>query len=237
MISFHVQYNREKTLKEADAAGISIIGRAFLIDESPDDYFISERREEIYRFSLKRFFYLLANGMIDDSDFVLSGIRSNDFFPADSLFAVAPGATDPSLKEISLNTGKNTTGDKESSNFKSSNLQIPESATDDKEKAAFEVRNIAMEDLKNKNYRISDLSRSDITLYTDSFHIDTYGNTNLIEEMFIKGFMGKRRVGDLLPGDYIPSPDFEKRVREENVIPEIKSHLLNKNNPNFKQQS
>jgi hypothetical protein len=40
-----------------------------------------------------------------------------------------------------------------------------------------------------------------------------------------KRLYGKRRVGDLLPADYTPSPGFENRVYEENIKPEIKERL------------
>ncbi len=47
-------------------------------------------------------------------------------------------------------------------------------------------------------------TRSEISFLTDSLLVDSYGKTNMPEELYFSGFMSKNRVGNFLPFDYQP---------------------------------
>ena len=43
---------------------------------------------------------------------------------------------------------------------------------------------------------------SEITFFTDSILVDSYGNINTIDKVLYRGYMGQMRVGDMLPLNY-----------------------------------
>lgn len=47
--------------------------------------------------------------------------------------------------------------------------------------------------------------RSAVLFLTDSFLVDQCGNINTIDKLLFSGYLGERRIGDLLPLDYEPS--------------------------------
>lgn len=49
-----------------------------------------------------------------------------------------------------------------------------------------------------------DSRQSQITFFTDTFTVDSYGNVSPVGQLFFSGFMGNQRMGDLLPLEYEP---------------------------------
>lgn len=65
---------------------------------------------------------------------------------------------------------------------------------------------------------------SKITFYTDTFLIDTYGNTNLYKDFLVENKMSRQRLGDLLPLDYEDIPLGGLQVLED--APAIENESL-----------
>ncbi|MDR3252812.1 MAG: carboxypeptidase-like regulatory domain-containing protein, partial [Tannerella sp.] len=185
MVSFDVQFDREKTLNERYATTISILGFASLTDESHNDYAAAQRREEIYGFSLKRFFHLLAKRMVDDSDFLLSGVQSDIYYPSDSLFTVTADVSDPSVRKISVKacTAITESGGEDAASIEVRNIRMV--------KANEQTGNSRTGVMRIRDYSVQDQSRSVLTFDTDSFLVDAYGNTDLGVNYLVQGYMGK----------------------------------------------
>lgn len=214
IVSFHVQYNKPKTLAVESAKLISIQGLASFLDEAPSSNSIRLRRENVYRFSPRRFFNLLAKEDINMSDFKVSDINQKEFlFKAGDLFVVTPDTVFPTCKKIELNEKANGFRDKNGISIEVKNIQLYKttSFTNDATKL-YNNR-----DFSGQYYALDYVSISNLTFFSDSFYVDSYGNTDLLDNLFVTGFMGKRRVGDLLPLDYIPSAGYEEQVRKRNV--------------------
>jgi len=67
----------------------------------------------------------------------------------------------------------------------------------------------AVSDYREKMYQLNALpdgNSSKITFYTDTFLIDSYGNTNLHKNFLIENKFARQRLGDLLPSDYEDLP-------------------------------
>ena len=63
--------------------------------------------------------------------------------------------------------------------------------------------NIGLVQIEGVDYNIK--AYSQLTIKTDTFNVDMYGNTDMIKDLIVTGTIGSMRLGFQLPNDYIPT--------------------------------
>ncbi|GHT67945.1 hypothetical protein AGMMS50239_32040 [Bacteroidia bacterium] len=185
LIEFTLHLKRKKSLALIDT--VSIIGLSFFEDLKKNEINYAERREKIYKFSSRRFFKLLAERKIELSDFriynynVKAKVLTHPL-QARNLFALKKNSSD-STTTIVLNS-------KKKDDFGIFNISV------------INVGKLSERVIRDTPYKT--IASSKLHFFVDTFSVDKYGNTNLIKGIFINGIMGKQRVGDTMPTDYLP---------------------------------
>ena len=195
-IDFTLVLNDKKSLASHNIDSVSIIGTASFTDISNGSEKTSLIRKDTYNFSRNRFFFLLANEKLIESDirffdYVPKGEKLNPAFsPHTKWFKVKNNPEEKSIKDVTLNH-------KEQDSLGITKTIVATIITiETTEYTSLDSR------MKKINYTTSSVSR--FYLLTDTFSIDSYGNTNLVKNLFITGSMGHHKIGDQLPLNYLP---------------------------------
>ena len=190
---------------------ISLHGNATFTDIGNGSKTLTNRRMNTYNLSFRNFFYLLANNRIKSDktknqfDTQVRLYSTDKFYDQDSIFIVNDSEDysfmktviiKPEIKENSIRYTMNGMY-----GIKISIVSNSENNISDLSYETFRAIQVINKNLTNS---FSKFSLSEITLYTDTFHIDTYGNTDLYKNHVLGGAFGRQRVGDLLPLDYMP---------------------------------
>ena len=164
---------------------------------------LKKRREELYYKSYRYFFHLIGKQKIKTnkegvpdymSHFHLLTLSNKQFYDQDSVFFVSESKDFPSQKIVVIQPKA-----KDSITGASTIL----AANNNKRMA-----NDASMAGQLKMQQMYSFTPSAVTFYTDTFQIDTYGNTNLYPNFIMDGDFGKQLIGYLLPIDYTPdSPE------------------------------
>lgn len=197
LFEFTLTLNEKKSLASHNIDSVSIIGTAFF-EEMPVANDVSWQRLEVYKFSKNRFFKVLKDNTIEDSDFRLfenetDTKRINRYFPASRWFRVSRNPEDKTTSIVTLNPAM-----KDSIGITG---LIVSNVTANK---ATRERVTGNGIFRNTPFRTTSLSR--FYFAVDTFNVDKYGNTDIVRDLFILGTIGHHRVGDTLPLDYLP-PD------------------------------
>jgi hypothetical protein len=182
LMEFSIRLKDRKSLSSSNIDTILIVGTASFKDISNTFYYKKitlERRQQMYDFSERRFFKLLVENKIDDSNFHL--FENKDLrkppYKADRWFRIEKDSLDEHFKCVHINPN-------ERDSLGVAGLIVTTTAP---------IKGF-------KNLLTSSLSW--IFFFTDQFKVDAYGNTNLMKNYFIRGDMARYRIGGLLPLDY-----------------------------------
>jgi len=191
----------QNPLLRAGFKHLSIIGTSLFTDIGNENKMLQKNRENEYYQSFKHFFYLLSNNKIkvnEDGEpdlkvgFQLLNKKGNHtFYDQDSLFAMSVSQDYPTMKTLIIRP------------------EMEDRRTGAKTAYAAKIMSSKMHRVALPKVRFFTLSgtffnTSEIRFDTDTFHIDTYGNTDLYKNFNMEGDFGIQRVGNLLPLDYMP---------------------------------
>jgi len=191
----------------------SIIGTALFTDIGNDSKSLRKRRIETYNRSFRHFFRLLANNKIkvneagDPDMSVVFHIFDYDvpkklitFTDQESVMVISDLPDFPSVKKIVLTLEMQNNTGKGKSIFVVDNSMMKFYYKSPNEPGKY--KNLAYQGMNpGLNFEYAD---SQITFFTDTFHIDSYGNTDLYDKFFMEGNFGKQRISTLMPLDYSP---------------------------------
>jgi hypothetical protein len=186
-------YQKTKSLDNSNADSITITGVAFFKETETDD-FISHRREIAYDISQRHFFQLLAEGTINKSDFRIfknDGIKRKmlrQAMPASQWFEKTDNSPDSQVTTMALNPNQKDSAGTTSILVAQLSLSL----------SSYLTANTDISNYESVNF-------SKLYFFTDTFNIDGYGNTSLLENLSTTGIMGSQRIGDMLPFNYLPS--------------------------------
>ena len=192
--AFFIKLGFKKSLSPENVDSVSIAGMAYFEDLHPNEELYSKRRNDTYLLSKNRFFKLLTESNIKDSDITLTrNVQVDKPLSQEKFFTITEEQTDESIHNVIINPEvqdrNGTTAIRVYIRKKYSNRS-----------------SIAMNPLAKMSLRVNDYL-SIFFFSTDFFNVDLYGNTNLSNEQFIvSGEIANNRIGDQLPFDYLP-PD------------------------------
>jgi hypothetical protein len=186
IVDFKIQY-RKQTFGDIFILTVLMTGTTVFEDIEPDNKRIAERRKNIYDISSRHFFNLIANEKLSESNFSLFYRQTE--YQANELFTVLTDINDSTIKHIKVK------------------LDINEDLAVKQTISGHFYRNFQPHPppLVNNSY---------IHFLIDTFDVDSYGNTNFVRNIMFGGEMGRQRVGNLLPFEYIP-PSVTEEVEDD----------------------
>ena len=201
LMDFTLVLNDKKSLSAHNIDSVSIVGTASFEDTGGNKYTYLNRREKVYYYSKNRFFSLLANKLLKENKenvFLFNNTpKISDLENADPCY---PGewftvkTEDYNTKELTINPKKI-----DSEGIASMIVVVAEKKGD---QATVNERASMMYKETLQRYASSAVSR--VYIGTDRFNVDTYGNTDMVKELFVTGTFGFNRAADQLPLDYVP---------------------------------
>lgn len=200
---------------------MSLQGTASFSDIGNNTKSLIKRRKSIYYKSNRHFFHLIAKNNIkfegysqkwiaDKSSSKHFGLFSEHLLDVDgkgpvmlsllydqnSLFYLSDSEDDPSMKTVIV---------KPEIKIHISNTPVFSNTTAVKKPHIIDT--VIVIDSK-KIFIVNEINKtSSISFFTDMFHIDTYGNTDLLHNFNMGGDFGRHRFGDLLPLNYMPGEE------------------------------
>ena len=217
LLEFTLVLKNNKSLEAKNIDSVSIICTASFEDMRPDEYYTSQKRVQVYNTSKNRFFcFLLEENEKSKEDHKLlyskkppmikkplksniflfkrlhSNVTLNDTCHYSRWFNITDDIEERSLKSVKLNP-------EETDSMGRTLIAVAIAEfTDRQTETNFQHQLI----LTNDRYRTTYLSF--FHFLTDTFSIDSYGNTTLVKDLFITGDMGYYKVGNQLPLNYAP---------------------------------
>ena len=196
LMEFTLLLNDKKSLHPSNVAFVSIVGTASFEDISNargESVYLN--REMTYHFSRNRFFHLLANNQLYESniklyDYAPKGKKLGSPYSFSKWFEITTDSTDESIINIALNPEQ-----KDSLGITSI---VVATVKPNETKGVNSIFAQMME------IRFTTSSSSIFHFLTDTFSVDYYGNTDMIKNLIIDGSMGLHRVSNQLPLDYLP---------------------------------
>ncbi|MDR1224931.1 MAG: carboxypeptidase-like regulatory domain-containing protein, partial [Tannerella sp.] len=203
LVEFTLYLKSPKSLDSKNVDSVYIFGFPFFEDVKKYVIQYETRRRKIYDISQRRFFKLLADGTLAQSDFRLfdevkaaGGVQP---LPVDSMFTLINTPSDTAVAAFAMNPEKrDSTGS--IGVFVANVVEVPAGA-----KRYIERSSLFMgSEVRDTHFYSRTLSKLSFTV--DTFRVDRYGNTDLndIRGLRVGGVMGDQRVGDMLPLDYLP---------------------------------
>jgi len=188
LVEFSMYLQNSKSLKATNMDSVSIVFLPHFKDIAKNNKY-SARRQKIYAFSKSRFFKLLYDRKIDYSDFYLIDYNKllNDsvkFLNAEEVFFRNELIGDSSTVKIILNPElKNTAGESRICVANIKTLYGVIGATQKPVKVEQTYTGV-----NGPNFYSVTFSK--MFFRTDTFNIDSYGNTDLNKNLFLNGTMG-----------------------------------------------
>lgn len=188
LMDYYVQFNKPMRIQmsgissgsgSGDASannGVKVayfIGTSSFLDLEPNNKKIRKRREEIFKYSMAHFFKSFVNRQLKEDGYKISSIEGN-IVEVDSCFTLSDTLE---YKKVSV---------------------IPDTRITQID--SISIRDIPVEAWLYIHYKKDNYSR--LLFLTNSFLVDQYGNDNAAGKLFFSGYLGKQRMGDMLPLDY-----------------------------------
>jgi hypothetical protein len=198
LVEFTLRLGNRKSLNDNNINSVIISGIPLFEELGKNSVFYDVRRIDTYHYSLKRFFKLLADEKIEDSDFDIFdnfGVGSTPkLVKVNHLLASIIKSPENSSTTIILNPEKK----------KDTGLIAVGVANTVENPAKNALRSIT--ELRSNTVYYNSTTFSIFYFTVDTVNIDKYGNTDLsyTKGLRLSGAMGKQRIGDMLPLDYLP---------------------------------
>lgn len=196
-ISFNLNSFRmvvsENNLRSPTSLVVDFTGTSFFQDLALGNSRMRRRREEVYRHSLSYFMKNLVNGTVEDIDFEwaipeyeVMGFREKiDFSGYTVREQPAPFfdvRTENDMKVIELMS------------------EPVEMALEEKMPKKTVYQEIVIQEL-TMGQRLG-FNRSALYFMTNRYWMDSYGNIAPISDLYVKGYLAEKRIGDSLPSDF-----------------------------------
>ena len=186
--SFTIQYSKN-TLNTNRATIVSYKGNSSFIDQNPNSTLYARRRGEVYLRSSQYFWKNFVEQTLTEAKFkTFHGFKMVEAVDGEIVTGYQTMELDKYF-DISDLPPQKVVSILPETNISRTHISVQEGTIYGVIRVLF-------------NNKFS----SEVVFLTDRFLVDSYGNPNTIEEIIFFGEMGKQRLGELLPQNYIYNP-------------------------------